>query len=167
MSPALSPGEHTEPDSGLRPSEAAMTKRALYDELGRQLGVTAEAELVEAQRAEAIRVLLEVIATVSGILASVTDMNTLKALDAVGASLIEEGERLRGVAAQFVEDALLADAAESDSKKIRSAGFEPCPACGTIGEHICRPAEGSPAKEPLVFSGGASVSANSYFEDLL
>ncbi len=81
-------------------------------------------------------------------------MNTLKGLDAVGASLIQEGERLREVAAKYVEAAFLAASTAADSRCIRGSGFEACDLCGTIGEHICRAAAGlDPVKEVRVTAG--------------
>lgn len=139
-----------------------LDKRALYEELGRQLGVTAEAELAEAERKEARGVLLAAIAAASGMVAAVSGMNTLKGLEAVGLALVQEGERLREVAAKFVEAGLLAEATEADRQYIRSAGFEPCALCGAIGEHICRAAAGLPPVEEVTAISGALLDPTAW-----
>jgi hypothetical protein len=143
-----------------------MSRRELYEEMGRQLGVTAEADLAESQRSLAARTLLDAIAAISDVLGSVTGMKDLRSLDAVGSSLIREGERLQGIAARYVEDGLLAEAKASEDRLIRNAGAGHCQLCGSVGEHICRVAAGLPEVKETVVTTGPAPSPE-YFDGSL
>ncbi len=116
-----------------------MTTRELYAELGIQLGIKQEADLVAAQRSLAVLIVGDAITRAGGMLAVFETLgaSTLASLDTIGRSLITEGERLRGVASEYVEAAMLAKSTERDAQLTVQCGLEPCPRCGTIGAHIC------------------------------
>jgi RNA polymerase-binding transcription factor DksA len=138
-----------------------MTARELYDELGRQLGVTAETELVEATRQQAGP-------NIGRIFAQFLAAKTTDEMDSAGDALVIEGKRIRQVLALHLETEILAKSVAADAAKMKNAGFGQCPACGAIGDHVCPgrtdaqgfPLETDPAEtheEKLVRQLGAAI----------
>ncbi len=112
------------------PSVSSLGKRQLYEELGRQLGVTEAAELIEKTRETTI-------ACLATALTATCRMKGLADLDPVGTALCVEGERLKNIAAKYVEDGIARQAEEADAAIVRNSGAERCPLCGDIGQHLC------------------------------
>jgi hypothetical protein len=118
-----------------------MTSREVYDELGRQLGLTAEAEFVDTVRRLAG-------AAIGQIVADLLKAKTVEHLDQVGLAIVSAGENIRAMVAKRVEGAVFARSMREDTARERGMGGEQCPVCGVVGQHLCRTIGDRPPDPP-------------------
>jgi hypothetical protein len=108
-----------------------MTQRELYDELGRQLGMTAEAEFVDMVRSLAGEAL-------GRIVTDLLQAKTPEQMDNVGRATEDVGDSIREIVAKRVEGAIFAKSTAETAATVAPPSGEACPVCGTVGQHLCR-----------------------------